>query len=263
MEYDADRVVRLIERAVRREDDRPTFYAITGSHIYGFPSEVGGDVDVRGFHLADMERYALLDPPEEQHIVNQNGTTEGFEEYAEIDLVSYELRKFGALVHRANFNVLEVLFDGIQVMNGVPLEIDSLKSLIEDELPLDVPRSYVGMAKTNYYKHLNPNKPSHAPTAKHHLYVLRGLLGALYVVDEETITADVRELSNHVLGSTDLVDELIDVKLSAEDATVDDDLADRSNELIVDLFNRVDPPERVDKRAYRERIDDWMLKVRR
>lgn len=262
MEYDIERVRTLIEKAVRREDARPSFYAITGSHLYGFPSGEGGDVDVRGFHLADGARYALLDPPEEQLVVNQGAVTEGFEEYAEIDLVSYELRKFGSLVAGANFNVLEVLFDGIQVVNGSPLEVDSLKALVEDELPLDVPSSYVGMAKTNYYKHLNPNKPSYDQMAKHYLYVLRGLMGAQYVLDEETITADVRTLSEHVLGTTDLVDALVDVKADAEDATVGEDLAARADATITDLFNEVEPPSRVDKSAYRARIDDWMLKVR-
>ena len=262
MEYDLDAAAGMIETAVRRDDRRPTFYAVGGSHAYGFAGE-DADLDVRGFHVADGGRYALLDEPEEQIVVNQGEVTPGFEDYAEIDLVSYELKKFGSLLYQANFNVLEVLFDGVQVMNGVPLEIDSLRALIEDELPLDVPRSYVGMARTNYRKHLDPDAAAYAPTAKRYLYALRGLLGARYVADEETITADVRDLSRHVLGTTGIVDELIEVKLSAEGATVGDDLAGRANELVTDLFDEADPPERVEKERYRERIDEWMLKVRR
>ena len=264
MEYDAERIERVVDRAVRQsgQDARPAFYAVTGSHIYGFPSEEGGDVDVRGFHVTDAERYAQLSEPREQIVVNQDGLTEGFEDYPEIDLVSYELKKFGVLLSKANFNVLEVVFDGIEVIDGVPLEMAALRRLVEDRLPLDVPRTYFGMAKSNYWKHLNPNRESYSPTAKMFLYVLRGLLAARYVQDERTIEADVRELSSHILGETDLVDDLIVVKRDAESAEVGEDLATRADEVITRLFSEVDPPENVDKAEYHEAIDDWMLKVR-
>lgn len=264
MEYEPERVERLVDKAVRRDGDecRPAFYAVTGSHIYGFPSEEGGDVDVRGFHVVDGQRYTLLDEPAEQIVVNQDGVTPGFEDYGEIDLVSYELKKFVSLVYQANYNVLEVVFDGVEIVNGMPLELAALRRLIEEELPLDVPRSYFGMAKTNYWKHLNPNRESYTPTAKKYLYVLRGLLGAQYVIDEEAINADVRELSEHGLGSTELVEELIDVKQSHESAEVNDDLAERADNQITDLFNDIDPPEHADKDEYREKLNDWTLKVR-
>ena len=264
MKIDEGRIERVIDEAVRQsgDDARPAFYAVTGSHIYGFPSEEGGDVDVRGFHIADGTRYAGLDEPREQIIVNQNRLTEGFEDYPEIDLVSYELKKFTTLLYQANFNVLEVVFCGIEVVNGVPLEMASLRRLVEERLPLDVPRTYFGMAKSNYWKHLNPNRESYAPTAKKFLYVLRGLLAAQYVIEERTIEADIRELSEHVLGDTDLVDELIAVKVEGESAEVDEALAARADETITRLFNEVEPPERVDKAAYREALNDWMLKVR-
>lgn len=263
MEYETETVERAIDRAVRTHDDcEPTFYAVTGSHIYGFPSEEGGDVDVRGFHLADGSRYALLDRPDEQFIVNQDGVTPGFEEFAHVDLMSYELRKFGRLVSEANFNVLEVVFCGTQILNGVPTEMAVLRSLVEDHLPLDVPTSYFGMAKNNYRNYLNPERDSYAPTAKMYLYVLRGLLAAQYVMDEATIEADVRVLADAVLGETDLVEDLVAVKRAAETELVSDDLAARANEQIDSLFDDVNPPERGEKTEFREAIDDWMLTVR-
>lgn len=264
MEIDPERIERVIDKAVRRsgEDARPAFYAVTGSHIYGFPSEEGSDVDVRGFHVAKTERYALLESPREQIVVNQDGLTEGFEDYPEIDLVSYELKKFGQLLYKANFNVLEVVFEGDEIVNSVPLEIAALRQLVEDRLPMDVPRTYFGMAKSNYWKHLNPNRESYNPTAKKFLYVLRGLMAAQYVGRERTIEADVRELSEYVLGNTDLVDELIAVKREAESAEVGEDLAARADETITRLFNEAEPPAKVDKSEYRQALDDWMLKVR-
>lgn len=262
MEHDPEAAVALIDEAVRREDRRPAFYAVGGSHMYGFAG-TDSDLDVRGFHVADGERYALLDEPAEQVAVNQGGATPGFEEYAGIDLVSYELRKFGSLVLAANFDVLELLFDGVEVVDEVPAEVDALRELVEAELPLDVPRSYVGMARTNYRRYLNPDAATDAPTAKRYLYALRGLLAARYVADEGTVAADVRDLARYALEPTEIevVDELIEAKVGG--ASVDDDLAARADDLVTDLLDAADPPERVGKEGYRERIDEWMLGVRR
>ena len=262
MQYDETRLRKMIDRAVRSEPDaEPVFYGVSGSHLYGFPSP-DGDIDVRGFHVADAERYALLDQPDEQIVVNQDGITEGFEAYEEIDLVSYELRKFGVLLYQANFNVLEVVFEADRVMNGVPLEIEALQHLVESHLPMDVHRAYFGMARNNYRKYLNPDRDSYSPTAKKYLYVLRGLLGAQYVLDEETIRADIFELAKHGLGSAELIEDLVAVKLEGETATVESELAKRAEATIVDLFNELDPPETVEKADYRDAIDDWMRKVR-
>ena len=262
MQYDETRLREVIDRVVRSDPDaEPVFYGVSGSHLYGFPSP-DGDVDVRGFHVVDAERYAMLDRPDEQLVVNQDGLTEGFEAYEEIDLVSYELRKSGMLLYQANFNVLELVFETDRVMNGVPLEIEALQALVESHLPMDVPRSYFGMARNNYRKYLNPDRDSYSPTAKKYLYVLRGLLGAQHVLDEETIRADVFELAKHGLGSTELIEDLVAVKLEGETATVDPELAERAEATIVDLFTELDPPETVEKTEYRDDLDDWMRKVR-
>lgn len=261
VEYEPETVERLIDRAVGGSEDRaPAFYAVAGSHVYGFPSEASGDVDVRGFHVVDSGRYALLDRPDEQIVVNQDGVTAGFEEFAHLDLVSYELRKFGLLVAEANFNVLEVVCCGEPVVDGVPEAMRSLHSLVADHLPLDVPSSYVGMATHNYRKRLEPERDGYEPTAKRYLYVLRGLLAARYVAAETAIEADVRVLADAVLGETDLVDDLIAVKRS--DGELSDELADRADERIATLLETADAPERVEKTAFRDDVDDWMRTVR-
>lgn len=264
MEYDTKRVRDFTDKAVRRQGKHrcvPRFHAVTGSHIYGFPSE-DGDVDVRGFHTAPLETHSYLERPKEQIEVNQGGVTEGFEDHSEIDLVSYELRKFGYLVYKANFNVLEVLFCGDSVNNGVPLETEALRDLVENHLPLDVPKTYFGMAKSNYKKFLNRDGDRYRPEAKKFLYVLRGLYAAQYVQEQRTIESNVRKLSKAVEGDTDFVDDLIHVKIEAEEVTVDRDLADRSHSRIHRLFNEAEAPEAVDKTEYRKEIDQWMKKIR-
>jgi predicted nucleotidyltransferase len=264
MDYSPDTIRTMIDKAVRRTDENatPSFAVVSGSHIYGFPSESGGDVDVRGFHLVDADRYLRLDDPQEQYIINQNGITDEFEDYADIDLVSYELKKFTSLVYSCNFNVLEVIFCGEEIINGVPLEMRRVKQIISEELPSNVPQTYVGMAKSNYYKFLNPNKDTYHPTAKKFLYVLRGLIAAQYVIDEKAITADVRELAEWHGEYTEIIDDLIDTKRDNETVTVTDDLAKWADESIATLFGEVNPARDVDKTAYKEKLNEWMLKVR-
>ena len=263
MAYETEPVEELIDRAVgTREDCEPAFYAVTGSHLYGFATEGESDVDVRGFHLADEARYALLDRPEDQDDVNRDGVTAGFEAFAAVDLVSYELRKFGLLVSEGNFNVLEVVFCGDEVRNDVPANVRALRALVEEHLPLNVPTSYYGMAKHNYRTYLNPDQDAYEPTAKTYLYVLRGLLAARYVLEEETVEADVTALADESLGETALVDDLIAVKRSGETPLVSGDLAARADERIAALLDEIDPPERAETAEFRDAVDDWMLELR-
>lgn len=265
MDYDPAAVHRVVGRAVGERDDvEPGFYAVGGSHGYGFAT-AESDVDVRGFHVADGERYALLDEPDAQFAVNRDGVTPGFESEADVELVSYELKTFGRLVWEGNFDVLELVCCGERVVDEVPGPMADLRALVEAHLPLNVPASYVGMARTNYRKHVAPavaDDETAAPTAKRVLYVLRGLLAARYVLAEGTLEADVRTLADRVLGDTDLVDDLLAVRRSGGSERVPDDLAPRADERITALFEELDPPERGAEPAFRDAVDEWMLSVR-
>jgi len=265
LEYSAEELRDVIEEAVAHKgtENRPRFYAITGSHIYGFDS-ADSDIDVRGLHLAPAEQYAYLETPAEEVTVNMDGTTEGFEEYAEIDLRSYELKKFGSLLAKANYNIVELVFEAPTVMNGMPLELDALEQLIREHLPLNVPHAYLGMAKSNYYKHLDPEKAEgYTPKPKKFLYVYRGLLGAQYVIEYEDIEADVFELAEAVDGGDPaLVEDLVSHKRTAEAEFVSDDLEARAREAIQQQFNALGSFPEPEKAAYRAALDDWMRKVR-
>jgi hypothetical protein len=149
----------FIERAVARTGtrNRPRFYAVTGSHLYGFDA-TDSDIDLRGFHLTPAEEYAYLERPAGEVTVNMDGVTDGFEAWGDVDLRSYELRQFGSLLEGANYNVVELVLAAPTVMNGLPLEMDALAALVRERLPMNVPHAYLGMARNNYYKHLDPEK---------------------------------------------------------------------------------------------------------
>jgi predicted nucleotidyltransferase len=265
LEHSAEDIRDFIEAAVatRGTENRPRFYAITGSHIYGFDS-AESDIDVRGLHMAPAESYAYLDTPAEEVTVNMDGTTEGFEEYAKVDLRSYELKKFAQLLQSANYNIVELVFEAPTVMNGMPLEMDALQDLIREFLPMNVPHAYLGMAKSNYYKHLDPEKAEgYDPRAKKFLYVYRGLLGAQYVVEYQDIEADIFELADAVDGGdAELVDDLVAHKRTGDSATVPDALEERARDAITGQFNAIGEFPTPDKSGYREGLDNWMRKVR-
>ena len=263
--YSDDKIWEFIEEAVAQKgtEHRPRFYAVTGSHIYGFES-ADSDIDIRGIHVAPAQEYAYLQTPAEEVTVNMDGTTEGFEEYAEVDLRSYELKKFGSLLTKANYNVIELVFEAPTVMNGMPLEMDALQELVRDFLPMNVPHAYLGMAKSNYYKHLDPEKTEgYDPRPKKFLYVYRGLLGAQYVITYEDIEADIHRLAETVDGGDpELVDDLVAHKRDGDGQTVPNDLEERARSAITSQFNALDELPEPDKSGYREAIDDWMRKVR-
>lgn len=263
--YSGDELRAFIEDAVAQPGTRrePRFYAVTGSHIYGFESEAS-DIDVRGLHTVSATEYAYLQSPAEEVTVNMGTTTEGFEEYTDVDLRSYELKKFGALLVGANYNVIELVFEAPTIMNGIPLEMDALQELIRGFLPMNVPHAYLGMARSNYYKHLDPEKTEgYDPRPKTFLYVYRGLLGAQYVLAHEDIEADIHELAEAVDGGDPgLVDELVAHKRTVDDSHVSPDLGARARDAIAAQFNVLGTLNEPDKTGYRAAIDDWMRKVR-
>jgi len=243
-----------LARIAREEipgDANPGFAAVSGSHRYGWADE-SSDVDLRGFHVADGRRYALLDTPAEQ--VTATFGSPG-RDVADVDFVSYELRKFGMLVADRNFNALETLFDGGVVLEEKPRRLDDLRGLVADRLPMDVPARYAGMARSN--------RDAAAPggSVKRCLYAVRGLLAANYVAEHGEIEADVRVLSEAVIGDTGLVDDLIVAKQSESDARLDRGLANRANAVLDDL-ERSEWPARDEPGSFRRAVDEWMRVTR-
>lgn len=264
-DYTPEQIRDTIEKAVAADGTRrqPRFYVITGSHVYGFPSE-SSDVDVRGFHTVEAERYAYLNTPKKEVNINMDGVTQGFEDVADIELRSSELRQFGHLLSTANYNIMEVVFEAEQVMNGLVLDIDALRALIKEYLPLNVPHSYVGMARSNYYNYLDPHKEeAYRPSPKKFLYVYRGLLGARYVHENHDIEANVRTLAEEVeLGDPDLIDRLIHQKQNVDEEECSDELEEDVRGAITEAMNDLPDFDSVEKAEYRDDLDQWMRKVR-
>jgi len=264
--YSAETIRDYIEDAVGNESRcqaHPRWYAITGSHLYGFSSP-SSDIDIRGFHTAPANRYAGLNSPKGEISVNMGTTTEGYESMSEADLRSRELRSFTEQLVTANYNAIELALHAPVVMNGVPLEMDALRAIIREHLPLDVPHSYMGMAKSNYYNYLDPDKTeAYRPTPKKFCYVYRGLLGAQFTHDTGEIEPDLLTLAQEVdWGNEIMVHELIEDKRSPDFDSYREPVAEDYRHTIADGFRHLPEFESPDKESYRDDLDTWMTKIR-
>lgn len=255
MAYDADRVTELVEAALAREADDPDpgFYAVVGSHAYGFAT-ADSDVDVVGYHVADGRRYMLLDVPVERVAVNRDGATEGFEAWADVELRSFELRTLARRLHRGEVHVVEAVLCGEEVLDTFPEYTDALGDVVASALPMDLPGTYRGMAE----HFLDAGRASDDP--KPYLHALRTALAARHVAEQEELAVDLRTLSRSVLGDDDLAADLIAAR---REGAVPADLRECTDAAVTDLLAEPEPDHSFDRGYLRQRLDGWLLDLRR
>lgn len=254
----------------KNKNEEPIFYTISGSHLYGFPSE-SSDIDIRGFHIAPDSEFVKLNTPKEQYEKNELR-----KDGVKTDMVSYELRKFGKLIHKMNFNVLEWLYNShnihYQIYNANPKEVNDLIKKLKPYQGM-VARHYYGMAKGNYHRWLKKEgKGKYTPTPKKFLYVTRGLLGALIAVNNKTVVPNIKEMIltnivNHYdpILSDDvkyIIDDLIELKINEKNIPTAD--IEKYQETLEKLFKIVENEKfpKNNKNELREKINEWMINLR-
>jgi predicted nucleotidyltransferase len=75
------------------------FASLSGAHLYGFPSH-DSDWDVRGAHVLPVESVLRLQAPDDTLEVMR------VDDGVELDLVSFDVKKFFTLLLKKNGNVL-------------------------------------------------------------------------------------------------------------------------------------------------------------
>lgn len=263
---DSDRIQEFIDKSVQQSSNNiqchPRFYVISGSNAYGFESD-DSDIDIRGFHTVPSEEYSYLNDPDSEIRVNMGSNSDNkYNQYSDYELLSYELKRFGELLYKSNYDIIEQVLCSEVVMNGIPLEIDSLRSVIRNYLPLDIPESYYGMAKNQYYKHLDKNSDRYNPTPSSYLYVYRGFLSAIFVKENRRIEPNIISLASDI----DIVDEEnINqlVKLKKQNISqVDENMREQLHDEIMDMYSSIDVKSAGRKTQYKNEIDSWMREVR-
>jgi hypothetical protein len=212
----------------RQVDAHPyplVFAAISGAHLYGFPS-ADSDFDLRGVHLLPIAEVVGLNPGEET--VEKSGVHDGIE----VDLVTHDAKKFFTLMLKKNGYVLEQLLSPL-VVHTTP-EHEELKSIAKDCITRHHAHHYLGFAATQW-KLFRKEDPSRF---KPLLYVYRVLLTGIHLMQTGEVEANLLKLNE--TAKLPYIDELVARKLAGVETSrmdaADVDFHDREyRRLISDL----------------------------
>jgi len=156
--------------------------AVTGSHMYGFPSG-DSDIDLKGIHLAPTEKLLGFNQPSD--------TFDKLEVFdgTECDYTSHEAGKALKLLLRGNGNILERLLSTYQLYEGDLLaEMAELaRNSISKRFAPHYRGYFVGMQREH--------KQSEAPTAKKLLYSFRVALTGIHLLQTGELDADLNTLA--------------------------------------------------------------------
>ncbi|MEZ4381503.1 MAG: nucleotidyltransferase domain-containing protein [Nannocystaceae bacterium] len=161
---------------------RPILCAVTGSHIYGFPS-ADSDLDLKGIYVAPIRRLLGLTRPAESF-----DRLERFEG-AELDLTLTEARQALDLLLRGNGNMLERILSPLQLIDGP--ELAQLRALALGAISKRFFRHYQGFFRGKCRDH----ERSDQPKAKNLLYVYRVALTGIHLLRSGALETDLSALA--------------------------------------------------------------------
>lgn len=228
-------VIATIKNAINTKQNGTLLYlTISGSDLYGFPS-ANSDVDYRGAYVTGIT-----------NLIGIKGVRDVIE--MKPDIVLFEIKKEIGLALGGNCTVLEHL--NAPAIYKTPESME-LKRLINNSISKNgLYNSYKGMSMFNYKKFILQGKKSY----KKYLYVFRGLMAGIYVLETGRIQPDINELNQHF--KIKLVGDLIKHKIARSEESEVEDLKDSGelDMLITDLLQKLDRayehskiPEKPDK----------------
>lgn len=152
--------------------------AITGAHIYGFPSE-DSDLDIKGMHLAPTREMLGLTKPTEAH-----DALEIFEG-VECDVTTHEAKTALSLLIAGNGNMLERFTSVYQLVDG----FEELAALARASVSQQSFRHYSGYLKGMRREHGLKRR------AKTALYAYRVALTGTHLLRTGEVVSDVTVLA--------------------------------------------------------------------
>ena len=199
------------------------FAALSGAHLYGFPS-IDSDVDIRGAHLLPVRDVIGMNDPRETY------EWEGWVDGIEMDVVTYDLKKFVLLIAKKNGNVLEQLVSPLILKTSElheELRRVALTSLCKNHM-----HHYRGMAKNRRRAFESE------PTIKSLLYTFRAGLTGCFLMDHHIVEPNLVPLAAHY--GLDFLDALVERKKGAEKGVLDSTEAIDFQSRLDDLFAQIE-----------------------
>ena len=184
------------------------FAAVSGAHLYGFPSP-DSDYDLRGIHVLPPREVLGLDVRHET--LDRSTVDDGLE----LDLVTHDVRKFFLLLLKKNGYVLEQVLSPL-VVHTTPAH-EELKALAPGCITRYHAYHYLGFAETQWrlFEKENPRR------AKPLLYVYRVLLTGIHLVRTGEVQANLVTL-NETFGLPYVGDLIARKHAGGEQATLRD-----------------------------------------
>ena len=201
---------------LEREHNIQVLFAIeNGSRAWNMASK-NSDYDVRFVYKRNIENYISLNKAKdvfeiyldkEYHSCNP--------ENALVDMVGFDLMKYMGLLSKSNPTAIEWLMSDIIYFGSNDL---SIKQYIQENFnPQTLIHHYVSLCKKHYNRYISENKKV---THKMYLYMMRGLLNALYVYKKDSIppldfTKTIEFLKDDIpFDVYNTVKEIIEIKSS-------------------------------------------------
>jgi len=154
--------------------------AITGSHLYGFPSP-DSDIDLKGIHQAPTAQVVSLFPGRSDH--DRLAVFRG----VECDLTTNELAPALRLLIKGNGNMLERIFSPLQLVDTPALhELRALATASLSKASAGHYRGYLKGMRREYRKN---------PRAKSLLYCVRVALTGAHLLENGVVEADLTALA--------------------------------------------------------------------
>lgn len=162
------------------------FAAISGAHLYGFPSP-DSDVDLRACHILPPASFLRLEDP--RLTVTRTWVVKGLE----VDLVSHDLKKFVTLLLRQNGNYLEWLFAPLAVVDTA--WADELRAIMRSGgIARHAYHAYAAYARTKWQE-WRKDALQGAGELKPLLYAYRVSLTGIHLLRTGEVLADLAALA--------------------------------------------------------------------
>lgn len=181
------------------------FATISGAHLYGFPS-ADSDYDLRGVHILPLSELVGLYT--HQETIEDSRQVEGLE----LDLVTYDVKKFFESLLKRDGNVLEQVFSPLVVRASNHL--DELKSVASRCVTKHHAFHYLGFSQRKWDEFLKESPRRVKPL----LYTYRVLLTGIHLMRTGEVEANLVTLNETF--RLDYIPELVERKLSGAEHAV-------------------------------------------
>lgn len=184
---------------------------------------------------------------------------------ASIEITSYELKKFGEMLLKSDFSIIELIGADIDVYTQNKTLLQGIEDTLAETWPAELPARYLGMADWIYREEIKETIATEPSDLKPYAYALRGCLAAEYVQKHEKIEPRLQSLAEHILVGEQYKQTQTFIDSVRNDQLPNKDVLEMVQSVITKKLDIVEASQfdREQRARYKNGVADWMLAVRR